>query len=156
MNEKKLATHELVRHFKQTDKLHRCLIEQRMKELNLHRSQHIMLMCIAGFDGDAPLTQKMLSQKLDISAATVAVSVKKLEEQGYITRESMTGDGRCNTICITEKGKNILMEAKGIFDEVDSAMINGVSEEELDVFVGCLEKFRSNLKACGAKLPRLI
>ena len=71
LNEKKLATHELVRHFKQTDKLHRCLIEQRMKELNLHRSQHIMLMCIAGFDGDAPLTQKMLSQKLDISAATV-------------------------------------------------------------------------------------
>lgn len=156
MEQKKLSTHELVRHFKQTDKLHRCLIEQRMSRLNLHRSQHIMLVCIANSDDGVPLTQKLLSQKLEISAATASVSIKKLEEQGYIVRENTTGDNRCNTIRITQKGKDILGKAKGIFDEIDSIMISGVSDEELAVFSACLEKFRNNLKESGAKLPRLI
>ncbi len=51
----KLSNHELVRLFIHTDKLHRNLIEQRMADLNLHRSQHIMLLCISGFE--TPPTQ---------------------------------------------------------------------------------------------------
>lgn len=155
LEEKKRSAHELVRFFVHTDKLHKSLIEMRMSDLNLHRSQHIMLMCIAGF-GKALPTQSMLAKKLDISAATAAVTLKKLETAGYICKSTSEGDCRCNRISITDKGYEILEKAKNIFTEIDSAMIDGVSEEELLLFAKCLEKFQSNLRSCGATLPQHI
>ena len=150
MEKEKLAPHELVRLFIHTDKLHRSLIEQRMADLNLHRSQHIMLHCIKSFD--TPPTQKDISKKLDISAATVAVTIKKLEQAGFITKETSDGDNRCNRVSITEKGDEILMRAKNIFDEVDSNMFSDLSSEQLSIFVEILEKVQSNLRSAGATI----
>ena len=149
--QKKLAPHELVRLFIRTDKLHRSLIEQRVQDLNLHRSQHIMLSSILSFE--SPPTQKQLAQKLDISAATVAVTVKKLEQAAFIEKSTDEGDSRCNKIIITNSGKDILMKARKIFEEVDHSMFEGLSENELEIFVQCLEKLQENLKSKGATLP---
>lgn len=146
-----LSNHELVRLFIHTDKLHRSLIEQRMTDLNLHRSQHIMLICISGFE--TPPTQKDIAKKLDISAATVAVTVKKLESAGFVTKETNDSDNRCNRVSITQEGRNILARAKCIFDSVDENMFSGLSEQELSVFVGCLEKIQENLRSDGAVMP---
>ena len=148
---KNLAPHELVRLLIHTDKLHRSLIEQRMQDLNLHRSQHIMLSNILSFD--TPPTQKQLAQKLDISAATVAVTVKKLEQAGFISKCTAEGDGRCNKIFVTDSGKEILLKAREIFDTVDKSMFDGLSEKEIENFVTCLEKLQANLKSSGATLP---
>lgn len=147
----RLSNHELVRLFIHTDKLHRSLIEQRMADLNLHRSQHIMLICISGFD--SPPTQKDIAKKLDISAATVAVTIKKLEAAGFVTKETNDSDNRCNKVNITEAGRNILSQAKNIFDSVDENMFLGFSEEELSIFVECLEKIQHNLRSDGAVMP---
>ncbi len=148
----KLSNHELVRLFIHTDKLHRSLIEQRMSDLNLHRSQHIMLICISGFD--VPPTQKDIAKKLDISAATVAVTIKKLEQAGFITKEINDGDNRCNRVKITKAGEEILSCAKNIFDSVDGNMFSGLSEKELSIFVECLEKIQNNLRSEGAVMPQ--
>ena len=150
MEKETLAPHELVRLFIHTDKLHRSLIEQRMADLNLHRSQHIMLYCIKSFD--SPPTQKDLAKKLDISAATVAVTIKKLEQAGFVTKATSDGDNRCNKVSLTEKGHEILLSAKNIFDEVDGNMFSGLSPEQLSVFVEILEKVQSNLRSEGATI----
>lgn len=151
MDSKELSPHELVRFFIHTDKLHRSLVEIKMVDLNLHRSQHIMLSCIAGFD--FPPTQRQISEKLDISAATVAVTIKKLETAGYIEKDSSQNDRRCNRIIISDKGKKILEKAKNIFLDIDTLMFSGLSENELCQFAECLEKIQNNLKTGGAKLP---
>ena len=155
MEEKKsterLSNHELVRLFIHTDKLHRSLIEQRMSDLNLHRSQHIMLLCISGFE--TPPTQKDIAKKLDISAATATVTMKKLEQAGYITKTTSESDNRCNRVGITDEGRNILVQAKKIFESVDENMFSGLTDEELSNFVECLEKIQKNLRSDGATLP---
>ncbi len=150
MSEKKPSPHELVRFFIHTDRLHRSLVEMRMSDLNLHRSQHIMLACISSFS--EPPTQRQIAEKLDISAATVAVTIKKLEAAGYLEKTQSDGDSRCNRIVLSEKGKEILIKAKDILSEIDSLMFVGISDKELTEFSECLEKIQKNLKSSGATL----
>lgn len=151
MENKKITPHELVMLFIHTDKLHRNLVETKMANLNLHRSQHMMLRCINSFE--EPPTQKQISEKLDISAATVAVTLKKLEASGFVQKLAADGDSRCNKVSITEKGKNILNEAKGIFSEIDANTIKGFTDDELVSFSQCLLKIQNNLRESGAVIP---
>ncbi len=141
---------DLVRTLIHTDKLHRNLVEKRMAKLGLHRSQHIMLLCIMGFD--SPPTQKDIAETLGLSAATVAVTIKKLECSEFIAKVRSDGDSRCNHITITEKGKNILETAREIFDNIDNTTFSGISDDELDVFVSVFEKMTRNLLSSGAVL----
>lgn len=134
-----------------TDKLHRSLVESRMSDLKLHRSQHHMLVCIAGFE--TPPTQKMIAERLNISAATVTVTIKKLEAAGYVTKICDQNDNRCNSVSITQKGRDILARGKEIIDSIDSSMFKDFSDQELASFADCLIKIQNNLTACGAKMP---
>ena len=92
MSEPKPRFAELVHYFIDTDRMHRTLVEERIGTLNLHRSQHMMLRCIERCD--EPPTQRYLAQMLGISTATVAVTVKKLEAEGYISRIESEADSR--------------------------------------------------------------
>ena len=151
MEYKKPTPHELVISFIRTDKLHKSLVEMKMSDLNIHRSQHMMLRCINSFE--EPPTQKQISEKLDISAATVAVTLKKLEASGYITKVTSDGDSRCNKVSVTKKGIDILLKGKEIISKIDEDTIRGLSDEELAIFSGCLLKIQDNLRKSGAVIP---
>ena len=151
MEYKKPTPHELVISFIRTDKLHKSLVEMKMSDLNIHRSQHMMLRCINSFE--EPPTQKQISEKLDISAATVAVTLKKLEASGYITKVTCDGDSRCNKVSVTKKGIDILLKGKEIISKIDEDTIRGLSDEELAIFSGCLLKIQDNLRKSGAVIP---
>ncbi len=135
--------HQAVFEFMQTDKMHRKLCEKKIGGLGIHRSQHIMLMVLSRFDRS--VTQKDISQELNISAAAAAVSLRKLEAAGYIGRVSSGGDKRCNEVKITEKGKTMVRKSKEIFESIDSVMTRGVSDEELDAFIRTVRKMEANL-----------
>ena len=145
------TAHELIRLFIHTDKLHRNLVEQRMSDLNIHRSQHMMLRSISAFS--EPPTQKEICEKLSISAATAAVTLKKLEASGFITKVTYKGDARCNKVSITKKGEDILLKGKEIINEIDDFSVKGLSQEELEIFSQCLIKMQNNLKENGAVFP---
>ena len=53
------------------NRLHHVSIESRAEKLCLHRSQHMMLVVISM--ADKPLTQRELSERLDISPSAVAI-----------------------------------------------------------------------------------
>lgn len=152
MDAKKLSPQEIVRLFIHTDKLHRNLIETKMSNLNLHRSQHIMLCVIAELEKTSVPSQSDIAGRLDISAATVAVTLKKLESAGFIRKTDCENDSRCKKVSLTQAGKDILTSAKSIFYEVDEKMLSGLSDDELEKFFGVLTKIQENLKNCGAKL----
>lgn len=142
---------ELVRYFIDTDRMHRTLVEERIGALKLHRSQHVMLQCIEAFE--TPPTQRALADRLGISAATVAVTVKKLESEGYIVRREADNDSRANCLSLTEKGHDILIRARDAFMTVDVGMFAGMSREELTRFAESLRKIQDNLAAMGAQKP---
>lgn len=50
-------------------------------------------------------SQKELSDGINVSPASVAVSVKRMQKSGLITKISDENDLRCNRIALTENGK---------------------------------------------------
>lgn len=131
------------------NRLHHSAVDKKLKELNIHRSQHILLINIAHENG--LISQKKIAQMLEISPAAVAMSLKKLENSGYITRQVSNEDGRVNHIAITEKGREIIEKSEEIFAYIDNAVLKDIDTESLGIFVDVLEKIQSNLIAIGAE-----
>ncbi len=133
----------VIHKFISTDRLHRTLIEKQVAKGSLHRTQHRLLLHI--FKSEGPLSQKELAEFFEVSPAAIAVSVKKLEKGGYITRKTLKDDMRFNEITVTDKGKEILFNTKALVDKVDTHMFRDFSENELLLFCNFLEKMQNNL-----------
>ena len=126
-----------------TDKMHRCMIDTRAKEIGIHRTQHRILMHLA-IDGMLP-SQKELADRLDITPAAVTVALKKIEQDGYVER-TLGQDTRYNELKITEKGRALVNLTREIFSAADAAIFDGFSDEELETYISCLEKLQINIK----------
>lgn len=126
-----------------TDKMHRFMIDSRVKQIGIHRTQHRILMHLAR-DGMLP-SQKELADRLDITPAAVTGALKKIEQDGYIKR-SLGHDTRFNEIKITEKGRALVELTKVTFSKADASMFEGFTDEELDTYISCLEKLQENIK----------
>ncbi len=122
----------------------RQFLAKHFKKLGLHESQHRMLMYIYRFS-DAPPTQIQIANFFDISAAAVAVTIRKLEKGGYITRTACENDMRNNRVSITEKGKEIAIKSKEVFDKCEEITYRGMSNEDIDHLRRYLDKMYINI-----------
>ena len=125
---------------------HRAVMERMLSTTGVYRSQHKILMTISH---NPNISQKELADRNEVSTATIAVSLKKLEKGGYIKRLVDEKDNRYNQICITQKGQEIVEKSHQIFTEVDEAMFAGLSEEEYQILEAILDKIYSNLEEYG-------
>ena len=135
---------ELIRKFIRTNRMHKELVDARVSTLGLHRSQHMMLMCISRFEKEP--TQREIAEHLEISPASAAETIKKLESSGFIARSCDKNDTRCNVINITDKGKKILADTHKIFESINEKTFEGLSEAETEAFVRCLSKMQENIE----------
>ncbi len=126
-----------------TDHMHKAMIESRVREIGIHRTQHRILMRLARC-GTLP-SQKELAEHLDITAAAVTGALKKIERDGYIERK-LGQDNRYNELQITDKGRELVKLTRELFSEADNSMFDGFSDEELTTYIYCLEKLQANMK----------
>jgi DNA-binding MarR family transcriptional regulator len=80
---------------------HRKIMQNYLDATGVYHAQHRLLMEISR-NPNAP--QIELERQMDVSSATIAVSLKKLEKGGYIIKKTDDVDNRLNQIVITEKG----------------------------------------------------
>lgn len=141
MSENKIFT--AVNMMMQTDKMHRCLLESKVKDFGMHITSHRVLMHLARFD--KLLSQKELADRLSITPAAVTGILKRLEAEKYIERRP-SSDNRYNEISITDKGRDVVEHTRQTFGSADRALFEDFSDEELEVYVRCLEKMQNNIK----------
>ena len=96
---------ELTENWMDVNHLHRTILERKLNQNGLYRSQHQLLMYISDHPNQS---QKEIARLNRISPATAAVTLKKLEKGGYIHRVADERDNRCNQICLTEKRKLVV------------------------------------------------
>ncbi len=125
------------------NKMHRDMVDNRAKEIGMHRTQHRILMHLAR--DNVLASQKELADRLGVTPAAVTVALKKIEQDGYIER-TLGSDARYNEIKITEKGKSLVNRTRELFMAADTAMFSGFTDEELDAYVSCLEKMQINIQ----------
>lgn len=134
----------VIKQFVQADRLHRQAVETTVTaQTGLHRSQHMLLMRLSC--GCTP-SQKQLAKDLRVSPAAIAVSLKKLESDGYIQKATDADDSRRNRIELTEKGRGVMTQTCALFSSIDRTMTEGFDDAELDALLAALEKIEKNLQ----------
>ncbi|AUS96738.1 MarR family transcriptional regulator [Clostridium thermosuccinogenes] len=121
---------------------HRKVMQHYLQETGVYQAQHHLLMKISH---NRYASQKELAESMEVSTATIAVSLKKLEKGGYIKKIMDEEDNRLNQIIITEKGNKVVEQSKQIFESVDQKLFDGFTEKELSTLSSLLRKLDSNL-----------
>lgn len=89
--------------------------------------------------------QEELSERLKIDKGTTARALKKLEEQGFITRLKDECDKRSNKIYLTRKAKDVQENVYDILDEWNKKLRESLSKEEEDIVEKLLMKVCNNI-----------
>ena len=125
------------------NQMHRKKMERLLEGTGLHRAQHRMLMTLSEGKFES---QAELAAVLEISTATVAVSLKKLERDGYIQKTTKKDDSRAKFVSLTEKGEDVVARSREIFAYMDECVIRGFSEAELVILRKFLKQMYDNVK----------
>lgn len=128
---------------------HRKLMDYYLNETGIYSSQHHILMELSR---DQVASQKELADRMSVSSATIAVSLKKLEKGGYISKEMDDTDNRLNQITLTEKGKKVVEQSKLIFKTLNFQVFDDFEQKELEDLSGLLTKLNSKLNEIDSSL----
>ena len=119
--------HEIIHLFRCTDQVLKRAIGRKVEGTGLYRSQHRLLM-ILGKHPDC--SQTAIAEKMEISPPAVAVTLKKLEKGGFVSRQCHENDNRVNYVKVTEKGRKAIEVSIRYFQEIDEAMFADFTDEE--------------------------
>ena len=92
-------------------------------------------------------SQKELSRILRVSPATVTVSLKSMERDGYVKKLVREEDLRCKPISITEKGRQAVQLIDEVFETLDHGMYRGFDQGDLEAVSGYYRRMIDNLDA---------
>ena len=87
-----------------------------------------------------------IEQELHISKSVTSNLIKRMEKNGFIYLEPSPTDKRAKYVYLTENVRAYLDETKQFFEEIDQALVAGVSEEEKAVFFKVMHQFYQNME----------
>lgn len=127
-----------------TMKEHKRIFDAMRERTGLGRTAHRMLMILS--DNPDGCSQTFLAEMLEISTAAVAVTLKKMEADGYIIRTASPDDSRLNTTVLAEKGKAVVAESHKVFSDIDNAVFEGFSAEEMRTLYDFTVRLQDNMR----------
>ena len=110
-------------------------IPDRYRELLLH---------LAHKDGRP---QQELALLVGLTPPTVSVTLRAMEQEGYITRAADRKDQRVTLVFLTERGKETNACMRNYADGYDERIMQGITEEERKICTQVLLRMRENLQA---------
>lgn len=94
-------------------------------------------------NGDS--SQKQIAEHLHVTPASIALSTKRMEKNGLITKITDSSNLRRNILSVTEQGKQLFEKVKKGMDELECRMFRNFSGEELVEMERLYEKIIFNL-----------
>ena len=76
-------------------------------------------------------SQKILAEMLHVTPATITVSLRSMQRNGYVTKQVDETDQRRKRIMLTQKGKDASRLLGSFSNLLDSDMYQGFTDEEL-------------------------
>lgn len=119
---------------------------KRLEPYNIGSGQHLFLMVLSKNNG---ISQEELSNFLKIDKATTAKAIKKLEEEGYVTRHIDDIDKRAYRVFLTDKAWDVMPVIDEAVKDWEELITGGFSENERVLVEELLGKMARN--ACRIK-----
>lgn len=129
-------------------KLHERKASKLLKSIGLYNGQPRLLFHL---DETGGCNQKELSDYLNVSCATVAVSLKRMEKCGIIKKSPDKNDLRNNIITLTDRGIEIVNRCHEIFMDINIKMYDGFNSREMQDLENYYKRIISNLEKIDAK-----
>lgn len=112
-------------------------ISKELSGLGIGSGQFMFLLELYRGDGRS---QEDLAETLNIDKGTTARAIKKLEEEGFLTREKDEVDKRAYKLYLTDKGKDIKESIYKVMSKWEIHMTSNLTEEEGKIVKTLLQK----------------
>lgn len=90
-------------------------------------------------------SQREIADFLHVTPASITVTVRRMEQDGLLTRTPDAQDQRVMRIHATPLGQKKAEACREAFGRVDALMLRGLSDEEIEHLRATLEKLFDNL-----------
>lgn len=96
---------------------------------------------------DEEVYQKDLEKRFEIRRSTATQILSLMEKNGLVFRQPVPRDARLKRLVLTEKAIEMHKEVVKEIEAIDSLLIAGVTEKELQTFFAVIDKVKANLTA---------
>lgn len=117
-------------------------INKEISKYGIGSGQFMFLLELYKKDGK---NQEEIAEDLKMDKGTTARALKKLEEQGFLTRLKDEKDKRSNKIYLSDKAKNIRKDIFNILDDWNKQITKSLTKEEVKMLEDLLEKVCKNI-----------
>lgn len=121
----------------------RHMFNEAAKEEGLFAGQQHIILALLENEG---ITVGEIARQLDVTPATVSVSVKRLEKAGFVKKQSDEANARITKLYLTEKGRAVPDRIKDRMDSQEKYITMGLSDDEKNMFSDMLDKVIDNMK----------
>lgn len=95
---------------------------------------------------DRDVFQRDLEQDFSITRSTVTGILKSMEKNGFISRVGVPEDARLKKLVLTQKGEKVYQAVRDNINDMESKLVAGMSEEEIQTLFCLLDRVRRNLE----------
>ena len=119
------------------------IMDRKLRKYDITPMQSHTLMYLFYHEGD--VNQRMLEKFLMVQPSTVNGIVNRLEEKGFVRRETGAEDGRCRILHLTEAGKEFRKEVEAVMEEVIEIMEKGLTKKQVQTLYDLLLRVSYNV-----------
>ena len=128
--------------YRQLNVSHRVVVQKYLDQYGLYIGQPRFLFVLEEQEG---ISQAILSSILKVTKETVSVTLKRLEQSGYIRREVSQSDKRIKLLYLNEKGKELMPELRKNFNDINERMFSELDKNEKEILESLYEKMLQGL-----------
>jgi len=97
------------------------LIKRALEPYNVSHTHHVILAILLWFEEhQQPTTQVLIVKWSKLDKMTVSNALKKLVEEGFVTRKEHEVDTRAKRVTLTQKGKILAQKLVIIIEKIDA------------------------------------
>lgn len=89
--------------------------------------------------------QRDIEKQFGLCRSSVTNAIQIMEKKGYLKREAVEQDARLKKVMLTEKGIHAHQTIVSLIDRINEEIVEGITEEELEVFFCVIDKLEKNL-----------
>ena len=129
----------------ETARLWRTKLDQHLRPLGLSQAKWLVLLHLSLAKQD--LTQKELSERLNIEGPSLVRLLDRMEQEGWVLRQASSLDRRAKTIHQTEKAADMTREIKRIAKGVREQLLAGIDQRDLEVASSILQQIKQRVES---------
>src|ERR1044071_10230873 len=107
----------------------RLKLDERLKPMGLSQAKWRTLLHLS-LAGDA-LTQAEIAERLGIEQPSLVTLLHRLENEGWITRESSVHDRRCKMVFLGQRAQRVISQINAAAEKLRHELLKNVSAADL-------------------------